>query len=254
MHSSGQRLDRRGACQPLSHLRQPARLAWRSTPARPPAWLDANVEYQRGSATCPHQRPGRQARTRSRPHTTPTKPEGGPSPEQAPSDQGHAHEVISETADLLRDNGSSMLTDGCPRSPATSRPSAAAWTSWRRTPAGTHSRWPSCRHADAGLRAQDHDLDRTPRPIDLDACCCQASSWGWLVGRGVSHREAEIHGVRRSAKQHARAKRPPVHSYKVNWVQRDPASDDDARNSIVGKTRMDLRGHSWTRTGCQVGV
>lgn len=34
-------------------------------------------------------------------------------PRQALSDQGSAHEVISEMADLLRDNRSSMLTDGC---------------------------------------------------------------------------------------------------------------------------------------------
>ena len=34
-------------------------------------------------------------------------------PRQALSDQGSAHEVISEMADLLRDNRSSILTDGC---------------------------------------------------------------------------------------------------------------------------------------------
>jgi hypothetical protein len=34
-------------------------------------------------------------------------------PRQALSDQGSAHEVISEMADLLRDNRGSMLTDGC---------------------------------------------------------------------------------------------------------------------------------------------
>ena len=38
---------------------------------------------------------------------------GRASPEQVPSDQGHAHEVISEMADLLRDNRTSILTDGC---------------------------------------------------------------------------------------------------------------------------------------------
>ncbi len=34
-------------------------------------------------------------------------------PRQALSDQGSAHEVISEMADLLRDNRGSILTDGC---------------------------------------------------------------------------------------------------------------------------------------------
>jgi len=38
---------------------------------------------------------------------------GRASPEQAPSDHAPAHEVISEMADLLRDNRGSMLTDGC---------------------------------------------------------------------------------------------------------------------------------------------
>jgi len=38
---------------------------------------------------------------------------GRASPEQAPSGQWHAHEVISEMSDLLRDNRSGMLTDGC---------------------------------------------------------------------------------------------------------------------------------------------
>jgi hypothetical protein len=38
---------------------------------------------------------------------------GQPTPAQAVSDHEHAHEVISEMADLLRDNRGSMLTDGC---------------------------------------------------------------------------------------------------------------------------------------------
>jgi hypothetical protein len=55
------------------------------------------------------------APTRKREATQPDDDDtaGQAPPGQALSDQGNAHEVITEMADLLRDNRSSVLTDGC---------------------------------------------------------------------------------------------------------------------------------------------
>jgi hypothetical protein len=53
--------------------------------------------------------------TRKREATQPNDDDtrGQAPPRQGLSDQGSAHEAISEMADLLRDNRSGMLTDGC---------------------------------------------------------------------------------------------------------------------------------------------
>jgi hypothetical protein len=80
--------------------------------ARSPVSLDLKAMYERGevtmtaSATWP---------TRKHEAAQPDDDDtaGQAPPRQAASDQGSAHEAISEMADLLRDNRSSALTDGC---------------------------------------------------------------------------------------------------------------------------------------------